>query len=203
MTTLLPRPRLIAILSLTLLAGCATRAPITVVSPEIIEATPSARGLTHWQAEGKAGVTFLGNSLSATYSWRRQGDNFDASAAGPLNQGYTTLSGRNGHLVIDNGWLGRHESNQPDILTQAITGVPLPIDLLNAWLGGWPHDPLVTIITLTGEQGVRQFSERGWQVRVLNEQVQDGYRVPQRLLLTQNSNRILLFIQSWRVTPAT
>lgn len=190
------------IFCLALLSGCANRAPL-VVAPEVIEASPSARGLTHWQAEGKAGVTFLNSSITATFSWQRQGNNFDASAAGPLNQGYTTLSGRNGRLTIDNGWIGHHESNQPDILTEAITGVPLPVDLLNAWLSGWPENPLTTIRTLAGEQGVRQFTEQGWQVRVLSEQVQDGYRVPLRLLLTQGRNRILLLIQRWRLTAAS
>ncbi|MEO6699132.1 MAG: lipoprotein insertase outer membrane protein LolB [Paraperlucidibaca sp.] len=189
-------------MSFALLAGCVTQAPIAVIAPEVIEATPSARGLTQWQAEGKAGVTFLGNSITATYSWRRNGNDYDASAAGPLNQGYTTLAGRNGRLILDNGWLGHHESDQPDILTQAITGVPLPVDLLNSWLIGWPQDPRITITTLSGEQGVRLFQEHGWQVRVLSEQVQNGYRIPQRLLLTQNGNRILLFIQRWRVNPS-
>jgi outer membrane lipoprotein LolB len=169
-----------------------------VVAPEAIEAAASARGLTQWQAEGKAGVTFLGNSITATYNWTRNGKDFDASAAGPLNQGYTTLIGRDGHLVLDNGWLGRHESDRPDLLTQAITGVPLPIDLLNDWLTGWPHDPLITITMLSGEAGAREFQEHGWNVRVLSEQVQDGYRIPQRLLLTQDKNRILLIIQRWQ-----
>ena len=191
------RSALFTLIAAALLSGCVTRGPV-VEAPEVIEAAASARGLTQWQAEGKAGVTFLGNSITATYNWKRTGKDLDASAAGPLNQGYTTLTGRDGNLVLDNGWLGRHESDRPDLLTQAITGVPLPIDLLNDWLSGWPQDPLTTITTLSGEAGVREFQEHGWNIRVLSEQVQDGYRIPQRLLLTQGKNRILLFIQRWQ-----
>lgn len=190
----------LVILASLWMAGCASHTPL-IIAPEIVEASPSARGLTQWQAEGKAGVTFLGNSISATYSWTRAGNDFDANAAGPLNQGYTTLTGRQGRLVLDNAWLGHHESDQPDLLTEAITGVPLPIDKLNFWLMGWPSDPLITITTLNAEAGVRQFVEHGWQVRVLSEQVQDGYRVPLRVLLTEGRNRILLFIQRWQRSP--
>lgn len=195
------RSALFTLIAAALLSGCVTRGPV-VVTPEALDAAASARGLTKWQAEGKAGVTFLGSSITATYSWKRNGKDFDASAAGPLNQGYTTLIGRDGHLVLDNGWLGRHESDRPDILTQAITGVPLPIDLLNDWLSGWPQDPLIAISNLSGEAGVREFQEHGWNIRILSEQVQDGYRIPQRLLLTQGKNRILLIIQRWQAAAS-
>lgn len=198
-----PRAGVLALISIALLAGCATRAPMLIVAPEVLAATPSARGLTQWQSEGKAGVTFLGNNFPATYSWKRNGNDFDADAAGPFNQGYTTLAGRKGRFFLKNDALGYREFDHPDELAQSITGIPLPVHLLNTWLIGWPEDPLTVITKLSGEQGVRLFKERGWQIRVLSEQVQDGYRVPQRLLLTYGNNRILVFIRRWQITPSS
>lgn len=195
---------LAAALALTL-GGCASLGtpPAAPVPPEVAATAPDARQLAAWSLEGKAGVRFLGQSVSATYKWRRDGGDYDAEAAGPLNQGYTTLSSRAGHVVIENAWLGRHESDDAESLARALTSVPIPLSSLNAWLMGWPADAATPVTPLTGEDGVREFSERDWTTRVMGEQIVAGYRIPTRLVMTRDHNRIVLTLAGWRPGPET
>lgn len=181
-----------------LLGGCTTLQPVPPAAT-----LPDARNLSAWQADGKAGVRFLGNTISATYRWQRDGDNYHAEAAGPLNQGHTTLTSRNGQVVLENAWLGRRESDDAEGLAEAMTSIRIPLSRLNAWLMGWPADPATTVDVLAGEAGVREFREAGWTVRVMAEQDAAGYRIPSRLVMTRAEDRIVLSISSWRPGAAT
>lgn len=177
-----------------LVTGCTTLQPV----PDAGEPGRDVRGLTSWQADGKAGVRFLGNTISATYRWQREGDNYSAEASGPLNQGHTTLTSRDGQVVLENAWMGRRESDDADGLAEAMTSIRIPLSRLNAWLMGWPADAGTTVDALAGDDGVREFREAGWVVRVMAEQDAGGYRVPARLVLTRAEDRIVLSISRWR-----
>lgn len=185
--------RILALSLGLLLGGCASLRPV-----ETPATLPDARSLSAWQAEGKAGVRFLGNTISATYRWQRDGDNYNAEAAGPLNQGRTTLVSRDGQVVLENAWLGRRESDDAEGLAEAMTSIRIPLSRLNAWLMGWPADPATTVDTLGGDAGVREFRESGWTVRVMAEQDAAGYRIPSRLIMTRDEDRIVLSISSWQ-----
>lgn len=187
----------LALLAPLLLGSCSLLAPAPATAPPAA-GVPDARQLDAWRMEGKAGVRFLGQTVSATYSWQRLGDGYDAEAAGPLNQGRTTLSSRDGWLVLENAWLGRRESASAELLAKALTGIPIPLDSLNAWLTGWPAETDTAITPLAEPDGLREFSERGWTTRVMGEQVLSGYRVPTRLVMTQANNRIVLTVAGWQ-----
>ncbi len=191
-----------------ILSGCAGLQPAPPAEPPAsVSAAPDARQLPAWTLDGKAGIRFLGQNISATYKWQRrhghQGGDYDAEASGPLNQGYTTLSSREGHITLENAWLGRHESDDAEGLAQALTSVPIPLSSLNAWLMGWPADPATPVQTLAEPEGVREFSERNWVTRVMGEQVVAGYRIPTRLVMTSDGNRIVLTLAHWQPADTT
>lgn len=155
------------------------------------------RTLAGWEANGKLSLRYLGQSVSATYRWTRQGDDYDAEAAGPLDQGHTHVFSHQGLMTLENGWLGRHETFDPEGLTRALTGLPLPLQHLNAWLMGWPALPGTPLLPATEGQ-VRAFSEQGWDIHVLAEQDVAGYRIPQRLTITRGDDRLLLSLSRWQ-----
>lgn len=196
-------PALTGLLLSLALTGCAGLQTTSPVPPETTVTAPDARQLTGWSLAGKAGIRFLGQTVSATYKWQRHGSDYDAEAAGPLNQGYTTLNSRGGHVVLENAWLGHHESDDAEGLAQALTSVPIPLTSLNAWLMGWPADPATPVQALTEPEGVREFSERNWTTRVMGEQLVAGYRIPTRLILTSDHNRIVLTLADWQPAGAT
>ena len=194
----------IAISAAILLNACASNPTITTAPPELATATADARALTHWEAKGKVGLRFLGQSISATYRWQRQDGDFSADAAGPLNQGFTTLVGRNGLVTVENAWLGRHESADGEGLLQALTSIRVPLSHFNAWFMGWPKDSITPVQTLPSNEGVREFNENGWQVRITSEQLIQGYRIPERMIVSQEGTRLVLSLNEWTPsTPAT
>lgn len=185
-----------ATLSATLLLGaCTTLEPMP--SDAIPANAPHGYQVARWTLNGKAGLTLLGQSVSITYSWQRQGNDFQTDAAGPLDQGYTTLVSRGGHVVLDNAWLGRHESDDAEGLAKALTNVAIPFNHLNAWLMGWPLNPATPVYRLAAPDGVRRFSEQGWQVRVAGEQLQNGHRLPTRVLISQGTTRFNILLATW------
>lgn len=161
-------------------------------------AIKDVRQLQKWTLDGKVGVRFLGESISATYRWQRLDQDFDAEAAGPLDQGHTNISARSGLITLENAWLGKHESYDAEGLTKVLTTMPIPLNSFNNWLMGWPVNSQTPVQNLATEVGVREFTERDWTIRVLSEQVVAGYRIPARLQMTQANNRLLLVIAHWQ-----
>lgn len=191
---------LLAPLLAALLAGCASQPPAPA-APPALPAAPEAVELTAWTLTGKAGLRVLGQSLSVTYRWQRQGNDYSTEAAGPLDQGHTTLVSRNGFVVLENAWLGRFESDDAEMLAKALTSIAIPFTSLNRWLLGWPADSDTPVRLLQADQGIREFDERGWHVRVMAEQNLAGHRLPARVVLSQGDNRINIALATW--TPDT
>lgn len=194
------RLTLIAPLLAVLIAGCASQ-PQAPTAPPPLPAAPEAVEQRAWTLTGKAGLRVLGQSLSVTYRWQRQGDDYTTEAAGPLDQGHTTLVSRNGLVVLENAWLGRFESDDAEMLAKALTSIAIPFTSLNRWLLGWPANADTPVRPLQGDQGIREFDERGWTVRVMAEQNLAGHRLPARVVLSQAGNRITVALASW--TPDT
>lgn len=187
----------IAISAALLLGACASTPVLTPSAPAPLETNKEARELAHWQAKGKVSIRFLGQSITATYRWQRQSDDFSADAAGPLNQGYTTLASQQGIVTLENAWLGRHESADGEGLLQAVTSIRVPLSHFNAWFMGWPKDPSTPIQMLDGTTGTREFSEYGWQIRISSEQIVDGYRIPERMIVSQDGTRLVISLNEW------
>ena len=193
--------RLLLGLGLLTLAGCQSLG-VAPASPPVLPPAAAANTLTTWSADGKVSLRYLGQSVSATYRWTRQGNDYDAEAAGALDQGHTHVFSRQGLVTLENAWLGRHQSYDPEQMTLALTGIALPLQNLNAWLTGWPalaDTPLLP----PADGAVREFSEAGWDVRVLAEQNVSGYRLPLRMSISNNSDRLLLSIAHWQPAAAT
>lgn len=190
--------RLLAAFLFTALLNACAVAPVADTAPVLTTSKEQdTRQLKDWEARGKVGIRFLGQSIAATYRWQRINEDFSADAAGPLNQGYTTLEGRAGLVTLENAWLGRHESADGEGLLQALTSIRVPLSHFNAWLMGWPKDNSTPVQTLTAPNGVREFNEYGWTVRIASEQVMEGYRLPERMIVSQDGTRMVLSLTSW------
>lgn len=190
--------RLLAAFIVTAVLNACAVTPVTAPAPATAEnSEKSPRQLRHWEARGKVGIRFLGQNISATYRWQRSNDDFSADAAGPLNQGYTTLEGRAGVVTLENAWFGRHESADGEGLLQALTSIRVPLSHFNAWFMGWPKEADITVQTLTAPEGVREFNEYGWTVRIVSEQMVQGYRLPERMIVSQDGTRLVLALTSW------
>ena len=194
---------LAAFIFTALLSACAVT-PVATPAPAVVASTEqSPRQLSHWEARGKVGIRFLGQNISATYRWQRLNDDFSADAAGPLNQGYTTLEGRAGVVTLENAWFGHHESADGEGLLQALTSIRVPLSHFNAWFMGWPKDANTSVQTLAAPEGVREFNEYGWTVRITSEQMVQGYRLPERMIVSQDGTRLVLALTSWTPGAAT
>ena len=185
-----------------LLSACVVTPVTTPASVTVDGSEKSPRQLSHWEAKGKVGIRFLGQSISATYRWQRMNDDFSADATGPLNQGYTTLEGRAGVVTLENAWFGHHESADGEGLLQALTSIRVPLSHFNAWFMGWPKDANTPVQTLIAPEGVREFNEYGWTVRIASEQVVQGYRLPERMIVSQDGTRLVLALTSWTPNAA-
>lgn len=190
--------RLLAVLTcLAMLSGCAVTPPAPSTPTTSAGNEKSPRLLSHWEAKGKVGIRFLGENISATYRWQRLGDDFSADAAGALNQGYTTLESRRGIVTLENAWFGRHETVDGEGLLQALTSIRVPLSHFNAWFMGWPKSAETPVQTLAAPDGIREFNEYGWTVRIVSEQMIAGYRLPERMIVSQDGTRLVLALNSW------
>lgn len=191
------KPLLLSFCALFLLNACALRTPVGEALPSGVG--KDIRQLTHWQASGKASTRVFGKTISGTFTWQRRGDGFEAVGAGPMDQGRTLVVGHEGLVMIQNSFLGTRYTDNPEALSEELAYTPIPAFHINHWLGGWPREADTPISALPADQGVREFNERDWQIQVISERLVDGYRVPERLILTWDHRRVVVAINEWQV----
>ena len=62
---------------------------------------------------------------------------------------------------------------------------------------GWQKDPSTPIQMHDVTTGIREFNEYGGQIRISSEQIIDGYRIPERMIVSQDGTRLVISLNEW------
>jgi len=195
------RPAL-ALGALAALAGCHGLPSRPDLAP-----TPEVRALLasipDWRAQGRVAVRSAAGGFNASFDWHESGERGELGVRGPFGAGAARIS-RTAELIrIESGQGPTLEVPWPfDTLEPALTarlGFPLPIEPLRYWVLGVPAPGLSSE---AGQEG--EFRQAGWTVSLAGFGPVNGAPgpLPSRLVLTRQSTRIRVIIDSWQVgTP--
>jgi len=184
--------RLLPILMLLWLSGCAVQPVAPVVQPVQPESATFAMN-------GRISVKHNGTRDSAGVRWTHQAHSDELLLLNPIGQTAVRVYRDEGRATLDDGDRHYQDTDVESLMTQAL-GWSLQLDALHHWVLGHAADSaaLVERDELGRLQVLRQ---DGWEVRYLAYAEENAESLPKRLQLTRDKLQVLLLIDEWEWDP--
>ncbi|HHX33704.1 MAG TPA: outer membrane lipoprotein LolB [Gammaproteobacteria bacterium] len=154
--------------------------------------------LDAWQISGKLGIRSERESGSAVIFWLQRQDYFDIRLSGPLGQGSTRLTGRQGAVSLEIASRGTFQASSAEALMQQELGWSLPVENLLWWVRGLPAPNSKSQLQLDSNSLLAKLEQDQWQVDYLSYRTENGLQLPERIKLSGAGLTITLVIKEWQ-----
>lgn len=154
--------------------------------------------LDAWQISGKLGIRSEQESGSAVIFWLQRQDYFDIHLSGPLGQGSTRLTGRQGAVSLEVGSRGTFQAHSAEALMQQQLGWSLPVENLLWWVRGLPAPQSTSQVLLDDNSLLKQLKQNEWTIDYLSYRTENDIQLPERIKLSGAGLNITLVIKEWR-----
>lgn len=154
--------------------------------------------LDAWQINGKLGIRSEHESGSAILFWLQRQDYFDIHLSGPLGQGSTRLTGRQGAVSLEIANRGTFTATTAEALMQQQLGWSLPVENLLWWVRGLPAPHSKSRVQLNSNSLLSTLEQDQWLVEYLSYRNENGLPLPERIKLTGAGLNITLVIKQWQ-----
>lgn len=151
-----------------------------------------------WQISGKLGIRSQDNSGSAIIFWLQRQDYFDIRLSGPLGQGSTRLTGRQGAVGLEIANRGTYQASSAEELMQQQLGWSLPVENLLWWVKGLPAPHSPSQLQLDDNSLLSELLQDQWHIQYLSYRSEYGVSLPERIKLSGAGLDITLVIKEWR-----
>lgn len=180
----------------TLGAGCRS------VPPQRPARAPvDISNLTHWQADGRIGVSGGEKGGSGSFQWRQSDDRAEVQIRGPVGIGSVNLqvqgSAESPQVRLQSGDGVTLEAQDAWNALEAQLGAPVPAGNLRFWMLG---------LAAPGEHrwseakpGVRVLDQEGWTIEYQQYSEDPGARVPVRIRAANGSSRVRIVVDRWQL----
>ncbi|WP_458524945.1 lipoprotein insertase outer membrane protein LolB [Onishia taeanensis] len=192
--------RLVFLIALALLAGCASRPPVSTGTAERgpwQEQAPRVEALTDWTLAGKVGLRTAEESTSANLDWRQTPNYYRLLISGPFGAGRSTLEGTAQEVSLTTGE-GRVSADSAEALLEQQLGWSLPVSSLDHWVRGLPA-PGSAYERETDAQGYpTRLTQAGWTIDYRGWMPAGGLWLPRRLDMQRPGIEATLLINAWQ-----
>ena len=154
--------------------------------------------LDAWQISGKLGIRSEQESGSAVIFWLQRQDYFDIRLSGPLGQGSTRLTGRQGAVSLDIANRGTFHAASAEELMQRQLVWSLPVENLLWWVRGLPAPNSKSQLQLDSNSLLAQLEQDQWLVEYLSYRTENDLQLPERIKLSGAGLTITLVIKEWQ-----
>src|SRR5690554_3817268 len=154
--------------------------------------------LDGWQISGKLGIRSPDNSGSAIIFWLQRQDYFDIRLSGPLGQGTTRLTGRQGLVSLEIANRGTYQASSAEELMQQQLGWSLPVENLLWWVKGLPAPHSPSQLQLDDNSLLSELQQDQWHIQYLSYRSENDVSLPERIKLSGAGLDITLVIKEWR-----
>ncbi|MCK9534449.1 MAG: lipoprotein insertase outer membrane protein LolB [Pseudomonas sp.] len=154
--------------------------------------------LDAWQISGKLGIRSEQQSGSAVLFWLQRQDYFDIRLSGPLGQGSTRLTGRQGAVSLDIASRGTFQAQSAEALMQQQLGWSLPVSNLLWWVRGLPAPYSKSQLQLDSNSLLTELKQDQWLIEYLSYRTENGLQLPERIKLSGAGLNITLVIKEWQ-----
>ncbi len=172
--------RRLVLLSLLVLAGCATNAPLPTATRVYRDSLIlSGRLSVSYRQHDKP------QSLQGKFRWAQRLDHTEIELSSPLGQTIARITITPGHASLQRSGGEIRQASNVDALTEDVLGWPLPVEGLRFWLQGFVRDAgnHLHAVPSNDAESVRA---DGWQLRYVSWQDGGGAATPRRIDLMRN-----------------
>ena len=192
------------ILSLQLLAGCASQAPKDPARQNWEEHHAQLEQLSRWIATGKLALHTTERSEAASMLWQQDGENTRLQLSGPIgfNAMIVTSDGRS--MAMRQGDTVRAwDISSPGAIARA-TGWDLPLQALPYWLRGMPFPGMaVQSLEIAPDTALLQaLRQDDWDVLYEKYGQFDTTSLPTRLRIQRGDTSAKVIIRDWKTPDA-
>ena len=151
-----------------------------------------------WQINGKLGIRTAKDSGSAIIFWLQRQDYFDIHLSGPLGQGSTRLTGRQGAVSLEIANRGTFQAPSAEALMQEQLSWSLPVENLLWWVRGLPAPGSKSQVNLNSDSRLASLQQDDWHIEYLSYRTENDLQLPERIKLTGAGLTITLVIKQWQ-----
>lgn len=191
---------------LALLSGCQTIAPLNESKETVHLEKPSVLHAKHMAAiekiqefsiKGRIAVTSNQKNASARLAWDHSAnkDNVDI---------YSPLGGKVANIIKTPEQVTFTDNKQTltaadtESLTQDTLGFSLPLSGLSYWALGKPsNQSIANAMTWDLDGKTKTLVQDGWNIEYNDYLIHEGYSLPKKVLLSNNSITIKLIVDNW------
>lgn len=158
--------------------------------------------LNNWVATGRVAITTSEEGWNATLYWKQLPEGFEIKIIAPFGQGTVMLRGdSSGVMLYLDDEPPEHAANASILLARRL-GWHVPVESLRYWMLGLP-DPNVnrrdSLITLDSHSRLTDLTQSGWQTQFLRYQQVNGYKLPDKIFLSNGKISVRVVVQQWKL----
>jgi outer membrane lipoprotein LolB len=199
-----PLAPIAALTIVTVLAGCAARAPFepaTGPASGLASDWPSRReqlrALDSFTLAGRVAVVAGDEGFSAGLRWQQRGARGAIMLEGPFGVGALAIDIEGDALRVTTGRGDRYQGEAARAALEQQLGFELPLEALRYWVRGLPFSIGAEQSLDPAAPRLLQLSEQGWQIDYGEYQGAPFDYQPRRLVARKGDARVRLVIERW------
>ncbi len=181
--------RVLAALTLLLLAGCVSSPPKPVVRP-------AQAGQAVFALDGRIAVKYDGSQPSSGFHWQHDAGSDDILMLAPLGVTVAHIR-RDAHGATLEASGKRYEAEDSGELMQQVLGWRLPLAGMPYWVMGMPVPGSEASIERDANGQVSTLQQDGWNIHYTSYATPAPDSLPTRMILRNERVEIRLLIDEW------
>jgi outer membrane lipoprotein LolB len=188
-------------LAILLLAGCASRPPLTDAPPDRWhDHAGAALAWQAWELQGRVALRLGEEGWHGSLHWQQYADAYRIQISGPFGQGGIQLDAEGGLVRLRQGERIALATDAETLMQQEL-GWSLPLGGLGHWVRGVPRRPEAASLSFDADGRLARLREAGWVVDY--QRYDEGLQppMPDRIRLEHEGLRVRLVVDRWQRLP--
>jgi outer membrane lipoprotein LolB len=185
------------------LTACAALQPATL-APQNAQMSWDARvaslsQLQNWDLNALIATRNQTGNNSATLRWQQGGQQYTFSVFGPMGTAGFKLTGRPGHVTLENARGQTFTAASPEQLLAQQTGVRLPVSNLYYWIRGLPVPGIAAQKQLDVYNHLVTLTQAGWKIEFLRYTATHHVDLPSKIFISSQALGVKIIISQWQL----
>jgi outer membrane lipoprotein LolB len=187
----------VALLLLTLLAGCVTRVERLPVGTSWEARRAALQQRERFDFKGRVAVAAGQEGFNARLRWLQDGGRTRLSLDGPLGVGGAEVSLDGSSLSVTTSRGQRLDDDAARAELAARLGFEPPLRSLRYWVQGVPDPALPATEKLDAQRRLASLEQEGWSVEYATYRSAGAEWLPERMTLRREAVRVRLLVDGW------